>query len=60
MEKKKIHWYLIDIISKFKEAPLITLSYIIAWVTEFIGVILAIAFSVYLYKGNRGLEFKYR
>lgn len=52
MEKKKIHWYLIDIISKFKEAPLITLSYIIAWVTEFIGVILAIAFSVYFVKSG--------
>ena len=40
MEDKKINWYLVDIIAKYHTAPLQTISYLIAYGTEIIGIIL--------------------
>ena len=44
MEDKKINWYLIDIIAKYHTAPLQTISYLIAYGTEIIGIISALFF----------------
>ncbi len=55
MEDKKINWYLVDIIAKYHTAPLQTISYLIAYGTEIIGMISALLFVGYYIKLG-GLE----
>ncbi len=52
MEDKKINWYLVDIIAKYHTAPLQTISYLIAYGTEIIGIISALLFVGYYIKND--------
>lgn len=52
MEDKKINWYLVDIIAKYRTAPLQTISYLIAYGTEIIGIISALLFVGYYIKND--------
>ena len=58
MEDKKVNWYLIDIIAKYHTAPFQTISYLIAYGTEIIGIISALFFVGEAVKNLVSMDFR--